>query len=427
MKNAVFSLFFLFPCLLLLRPAVAEAPKEVSDAIVLLESDISCATGFFLANGQLITNTHVSDVICPANDCSDARVIRRRQGQDDELLDVGALSVKRRFRIFDMAVLEVEKPPTVGLTLAEEEAPDDAKLNMVGYPGCEPLKESRGTFLRRSPLFFMSTALGRAGNSGSPLLDEQHRVVGLISAFGADLFATLAYFADVEDELGGLTLEVLKLSQMESREESFQKSVELLDTYYYSYLKHQPFEERWFESMNFTSSVEGLMYTATIESPSSSATRILNAWGHRAYSAVYDLGDVEWSPLSESAERLALAYTNEYWGIMDPMTFEDAALGTLSEVVLNSSRSESHRAQMIAFFNEILIAEEPGMILMLGIWMLFAALLFSVWAWTLGFVYGYARGGFIIRFLKMAFVGVFFWPLSFVLWWLFSWRKEVQP
>lgn len=168
-------------------PAIQTAAR----AVVRISTAGGTATGFFISpTGQLLTNDHVlGDSVCAAEGCYIEITRMHQRGavqQDPEIVFAvpGAVDAG-----LDMAVVQLYD--TKGGT--KRATPDYLSFNsrssasllgmhvtIVGHPEGNLKKWTAGTVANSAGKWFQATAFALPGNSGSPVLDDDGLVVGLI-------------------------------------------------------------------------------------------------------------------------------------------------------------------------------------------------------------------------------------------------------
>jgi hypothetical protein len=174
---------------------VADAPPPIrtaGEAVVEIATAGSFATAAFLSpGGILLTNNHVLGVdVCPTQGCY-AQIWRRHQRgvapADPETIFVVPLAVDVGL---DMTVVQAYEGgpsgPPVGspsyLTIASR---DPASLrglhvNVVGHPEGHLKKWTEGEVSDSDGAWIYFSAYALPGNSGSPVLDDEGHLVGLL-------------------------------------------------------------------------------------------------------------------------------------------------------------------------------------------------------------------------------------------------------
>ncbi|HEY2511213.1 MAG TPA: serine protease [Polyangiaceae bacterium] len=173
-------------------PADAPAPiRKASQAIVRVATVGSEATGAFISDGgRLLTNNHVLGVdVCPSEGCYARLTINQQRGEPNAdpvtvfvvptAVDVG----------LDMAVVQVYasqggapfQPPAY-LTIASHDASSlvGTHVTVVGHPEGHLKKWTSGEAYLFQGNWVWTTAYTLPGDSGSPILDDQGELVGII-------------------------------------------------------------------------------------------------------------------------------------------------------------------------------------------------------------------------------------------------------
>jgi hypothetical protein len=192
---------------------VSEAPPPIqaaAQAVVRIHTPGSSATGSFISpTGILLTNNHVLGVeVCPVEGCY-AQVTflyqRHSAPQEPQTVYVVPLAVDVGL---DMAALQVSSGPGAApmdtphyLTLASRDpgSLQGARIHVVGHPEGHLKKWTQGQVVDSDGTWISFTAYSLPGNSGSPLLDDQGHMVGilhrgptsldLVSSSGVDVFS----------------------------------------------------------------------------------------------------------------------------------------------------------------------------------------------------------------------------------------------
>jgi hypothetical protein len=152
------------------------------------------ATGSFISStGLLLTNNHVLGVpVCPSEGCSiqisemHQRGSAPLQAQNvfavpvvvDEGLDMAVVQLYTSLR--DASGAKLDSPDYLSWNVQSSAALIGTHVTIVGHPEGALKKWTDGVVTDAFGTWFSSSAYILPGNSGSPVLDEQGRIVGLI-------------------------------------------------------------------------------------------------------------------------------------------------------------------------------------------------------------------------------------------------------
>ena len=179
----------------------AQARAEaLAKAVVTIVSDNGSGTGFYIAEGYLLTDRHV---------VGSQRYVKVKLANGRQLVG----EVVRQDAARDVALLQTEPSGTPTLRVILADPPVGASMYAIGSPLGETLA---GTFTQgvlsgirevNGTRFLQSDAAINHGNSGGPLIDATSHVVGL-----ADLVvnqaAGLSFFVPIKDALDRLAIVV---------------------------------------------------------------------------------------------------------------------------------------------------------------------------------------------------------------------------
>ena len=184
---------------------IASAPTKIqtaAKAVIRVQTARETASGSFIsATGELLTNNHVlGDSVCPVEGCFVQITQMHQRGsarQQPAIVFAKPVAVDVGM---DMAVVQIYEQPG-GSMLA---TPDYLNINpqdpvsligrhvtIVGHPEGYLKKWTDGEVVDTSGKWFTSTAYVLPGDSGSPVLDDDGNIVGLLhrAPTGEDLFA----------------------------------------------------------------------------------------------------------------------------------------------------------------------------------------------------------------------------------------------
>lgn len=181
----------------------ASAPiKKAARAVVRVEVGDSFGTGSFISeDGLLMTNNHVLGApACPIEGCSITLTFLHQRGEDDRVESVFVVPVTVDEGL-DLAVVQIYSTPN-DVSGGKLATPDYLTWNrksasalvgghvtIVGHPEARLKKWTDGVVYDVLGEWFSSSAYILPGDSGSPVLDDSGRIVGLIhhSITGNDL------------------------------------------------------------------------------------------------------------------------------------------------------------------------------------------------------------------------------------------------
>ncbi|GEM_PF-3803691 len=168
-------------------------------SVVLLRGNSTCGTGFVF-NDRVITNAHLVSSLCPLTDCSDLKV---------EGISCAKWSVAGIKRSLDLGALACSDPiDKPGLSLSSGYS---SKVSIVGFPKCGEQKISSGEIIQESRLHLTLTAKGNYGSSGSPILDSEGKLVGIVDqAASAKTLLQSKMFFQSEFPMRGVSAKNLK-------------------------------------------------------------------------------------------------------------------------------------------------------------------------------------------------------------------------
>lgn len=189
---------------------ITTAPPDIQTAaraVVRVYTAGSYATGFFTSpTGQLVTNDHVlGDSVCPKEGCYLEITVMHQRGAA-KLDPVTVFAVPQAVDVgLDLAVAQLYD--SMGMKLA---TPDYLTFNsrtssellgthitIVGHPEGNLKKWTDGVVATAAGKWFQATAFVLPGDSGSPVLDDSGRVVGLLHRGPASLNLFTANSANV--------------------------------------------------------------------------------------------------------------------------------------------------------------------------------------------------------------------------------------
>ncbi|HEY4188544.1 MAG TPA: serine protease [Polyangia bacterium] len=174
-------------------PSAPSPIQTAAGAVVRISTAGQSGTGAFISpTGLLLTNNHVlGDTVCPIEGCTVQLTFDFQRGKTSQPpLNLLAVPVAVDVGL-DMAVLQINIATPSFLTLVEHDAASllGQHITIVGHPEGHLKKWTSGIVVDAFGDWFSSTAYVLPGDSGSPVLDDQGNLVGLIhrSPTGEDL------------------------------------------------------------------------------------------------------------------------------------------------------------------------------------------------------------------------------------------------
>lgn len=162
-------------------------------SIVILQSEINkkaYGTGFIVSKNKILTNKHVTDQ-------NEKNLVARLRNKNGELIDFNVVNVINAPNRIDLSIVEVapnDAGENIGdnvkmLEFATQEEINNVKvddsIHVVGYPGDKnfsTLWYSPGKILHKDEALILNDSLITGGNSGSPMLNKDGKIIGLINA-----------------------------------------------------------------------------------------------------------------------------------------------------------------------------------------------------------------------------------------------------
>ncbi len=177
---------------------VADAPeplRKAADAVVLIETDDHSGTGMFIAgDGRLLTNNHVLGAgTCAREGCFVTLTLHheRRPGVAEEAITAFArpllinpeldLALVQIFHVKDGApTTPIVPDSSVTFTPRSAESLVGTRIHVIGHPDGRLKKWSTGDVVGVSGRWLSTTAFVLPGSSGSPMVDDDGNVVGIV-------------------------------------------------------------------------------------------------------------------------------------------------------------------------------------------------------------------------------------------------------
>jgi V8-like Glu-specific endopeptidase len=192
---------------------IETAPQHIQNAgtaVVRIQTAGASATGTFISgNGLLLTNNHVLGTkVCPLEGCFFRLTFKHQLGvaPSDSVIVFGVPAAADVGR--DVALIQVFTDATSGQRLgtadfltpvdsATAESLKGTSVYVVGHPEGRLKKWTQGTVVDSTGDWFETTSFILPGSSGSPVLNENGELVGIVhrSPTGEDLISSTSYDA----------------------------------------------------------------------------------------------------------------------------------------------------------------------------------------------------------------------------------------
>lgn len=401
--------------------APAAAENFVAATVLLTADQGVCGSGFLIDRRRIITNAHVTRSLCPAGRCDRLRALRAPQIGSPADHEIGGAPYTLRlemasldFAIIDLGTAVDRDPP---FRLAKDARQGD-KLEMLGFPGCGPLRGTAGEIITRDRLRLFTSVMGSHGSSGSPVFRANGEVLGI-----ADQAPTIA--VGLSSLLFGTTFAsralpaelIVEASTAGEKTPILSALAELSSFYSETVASTNDRQQRLRLALELLARVNSLGEDALRERADPYDLRPIFSIN----SGLPLLLRLPWrapmSPLAALADTLAFQTTLETKG------WKSSGLRHRSEeeirnLLLLSGRSPEHAERIF----ELIRArgfDSEGIEMQIALvatpWILLALLIATLWSASLGYVFALARGGLFRRIFITFLVGIALWPLSLLI------------
>jgi len=179
----IFAFVFLnSPTILLAQINAIEIYKSCADAVVLIESDESIGSGFFInSDGWIVTNQHViSDINGLVKSKEEINVITR-DGRSHQALEIKDFNKSSGL---DLALIKIAFKYDSYLPLYTEGVPQVGdEVVAIGHPRGLEWTQTKGIISKNDYRQFVQIDVAiNSGNSGGPLINSSGQVVGIVTA-----------------------------------------------------------------------------------------------------------------------------------------------------------------------------------------------------------------------------------------------------
>lgn len=191
---------------------------KLLDSVVMLQGESQAGTGFVLNDGSIITNAHVIEGICESGTCRNLQVFTANKiGQHaTTLVRTGQIVAEVNAKLLDLAILRPRRPfpnaATKGIEFGEATKVGDT-ICTIGFPQAERLRMEGGQVQYDDRIRITTTARGLHGVSGSPIVNDQGQLVGIVNESSTLAGGWAGLLLDLPFELSGVQASVLKQLQ----------------------------------------------------------------------------------------------------------------------------------------------------------------------------------------------------------------------
>lgn len=401
---------------LTLLAATPLARAQVSEPrVVLLNSSVTgrCGTGFYLNPSTVMTNRHVVDSICPQNVC---------KGLPESL---GQVSVTATLSSLDIALLKVAEQPEATV-VAFSEPRRDSEVRATGFPNCKERESRNGKVTGLRPLDITLDLKIDYGMSGSPILDAEGRVVGIVrqadSLGGALVGASIGGGFAARGSRGDVVQSLLTASARErcGMEASF------ITKQWSRLMDRLTGFERGLELLSLRESSLGLLSCADGDPSLARHLLLFLRRPHEFATAGFgeSLDPVSWKLDLAALTSALTAYGAATIGAPSlPRTLEEE----LNSVVGTEERRSELKEVLGSLSHRDFYGAEFDILSSLGTSLLGIAFLIVIWAFSGGLVLRDAPGGVLRKVLVTVAVLLVFWPLSLAAYLFFRVRNNAKP
>ena len=221
---------------------IPEAVHTAGSEIVQIEfANGTLATGFFIDNQTLVTNFHAVTEEDKLLSVDEMQIIRVGQNSPDTSIKI--IRIKALSALYDLALLEVEGYQGFSLDFGDLYLTGIEEMYMVGYPKGEwRITQANHVQIKEKGYQFTSNFFDMSGANGSPLLNTEGGVIGVMSAsFGNYVSAVQGIY------LQELQERALRISEkIDSLEGLFREEMENINLLAYSGHTEAQYQLGWF-------------------------------------------------------------------------------------------------------------------------------------------------------------------------------------
>ncbi len=405
-------------------------PSSLQESVVLLSGEKGCATGF-LVQDQILTNAHVTEALCPYGKCDPITIMKMDAVETEswEYFENQEAILVQEVPTLDVALLKILKI-TENSIFSTNFSPGEigGLAYILGFPGCGELTLTEGKILAKTPTGFRTSAEAQKGSSGSPVFNENFEIIGVAMQSSSLLGGIAALPFNTPTSTDFVDIGYVQNVLWSKDSELAITEMKILNSIYRDIVVPSYGIDRMRASFDFIMAADVVLRRSSFFLLDREA--LFTLFVGREYSINFLRHPFKnSSPELLEAEKLGLAYALEVFGVRDE-TFEEIDVPTFIENLRNSGRPYNHVERLEELILGAQIYKPADWIFSFLIFLGIGLPLLVVWAWSLGYVFRATNGIWYIRIFKMVVIGLAFWPLSLIIFWLVnkpSFKPELMP
>ena len=390
--------------------------KELTEAIVLIYAGDLCGTGFFISPTQILTNAHVIEEGCSRvnESCENLSLQYSARFGSIALHEkrFSTLTLSKRQRAIDFAILELDEEAASvrWIPLEENSASVSESVLALGFPACHELRKDTGKVLSENSLYYTTSVVGKKGNSGSALINENGNLVGLVVESNGFTEGLLGSLFGTDIELTAIKASTITKALSETKSRA--SILEGLSQFYGERVSKTSGLSRSIAALEFTQQSELFFSELVSQDLAKDAAHIL-AWYGNANLSILDFPVPEATSLEvKLLTSLAWAGYFETYGIHHPASFKELSAGSIHQKILeitNNPKQQEALKQIAAPFLEkressLTVAVLFGIALITGV--------VIIYAFLIGLTIGKVHGSLLKRVAFILGVTLMYWPLT---------------